>query len=61
MKDAKGHGSDPRGAHAAGVDQIGRTMPLSQLKPTQDALTNASKGGQKVTLDTGESVGRPST
>ena len=24
MKDAKGHGSDPRGAHSAGVDQIGR-------------------------------------
>lgn len=26
MKDAKGHGSDPRGAHSAGVDQVGR-MP----------------------------------
>ena len=24
MKDAKGHGSDPRGAHSAGVDQVGR-------------------------------------
>ncbi len=24
MKDAKGHGSNPRGAHSAGVDQIGR-------------------------------------
>lgn len=24
MKDAKGHGSDPKGAHSAGVDQVGR-------------------------------------
>jgi hypothetical protein len=24
MKDAKGHGSNPRGAHAAGTDQVGR-------------------------------------
>lgn len=24
MKDEKGHGSDPRGAHAAGVQQVGR-------------------------------------
>ena len=55
MKDAKGHGSDPRGAHSAGVDQVGRvpTRPLSQLRPTQDAMTNESIGGQKVTLDTG--------
>ena len=29
MKDAKGHGSDPRGAHASGVDQIGHeNIPL---------------------------------
>src|ERR1700730_11586908 len=27
MKDARGHGSDPRGAHSAGVQQVGR--PLS--------------------------------
>lgn len=25
MKDAKGHGSNPRGAHAEGVDQVGHT------------------------------------
>ncbi len=24
MKDAKGHGSDPRGAHAEGINQVGR-------------------------------------
>jgi hypothetical protein len=27
MKDAKGHGSDPRGAHAGGVEQIGKSAP----------------------------------
>ena len=27
MKDAKGHGSNPRGAHAAGVDSVGRPAP----------------------------------
>ena len=27
MKDAKGHGSNPRGAHAAGVDNVGRPAP----------------------------------
>jgi RNA:NAD 2'-phosphotransferase (TPT1/KptA family) len=26
MKDAKGHGSDSRGAHAEGVEQIGRKL-----------------------------------
>lgn len=26
MKDAKGHGSDPRGAHASGVEQIGKPV-----------------------------------
>ena len=26
MKDAKGHGSNPRGAHAAGVEQVGKLM-----------------------------------
>jgi hypothetical protein len=29
MKDAKGHGSDARGAHAAGVEQVGQ-QPLRQ-------------------------------
>ena len=55
MKDAKGHGSDPKGAHAQGVDQIGKplTRPLSQLRPTQDAQTNAPIGGQNMTTDTG--------
>ena len=24
MKDAKGYGSNPRGAHSAGIDQVGR-------------------------------------
>ena len=29
MKDAKGHGSDPRGAHSAGVQQV-PVMTISQ-------------------------------
>ena len=29
MKDTKGHGSDPRGSHASGVDQVGRPFPIS--------------------------------
>lgn len=29
MKDAKGHGSDPRGSHSGGVDKIGRPIPIS--------------------------------
>lgn len=37
MKDAKGHGSDPRGAHNAGIDTIGavRTVPISKVYPTE--------------------------
>lgn len=27
MKDAKGHGSDPRGSHSGGVNQIGKFAP----------------------------------
>ena len=30
MKDAKGHGSDPRGAHAEGINQIGQPKLNSQ-------------------------------
>ena len=32
MKDAKGHGSDARGAHAGGVEQVG-TLPMNKTKP----------------------------
>jgi hypothetical protein len=30
MKDAKGHGSDPRGGHSAGVQKIGRPIAVSK-------------------------------
>jgi hypothetical protein len=30
MKDAKGHGSDPRGAHAAGINAIGQESTTSR-------------------------------
>lgn len=30
MKDAKGHGSDPHGAHAAGVQEIGQESTTSR-------------------------------
>jgi hypothetical protein len=47
MKDAKGHGSNPHGAHAEGTDQIGQSSPHSWLKyktstwlvPATDAKT----------------------
>ena len=29
MKDAKGHGSDPRGSHSDGVNKVGRPIPIS--------------------------------
>jgi len=32
MKDAKGHGSDPKGAHAEGVDQIGQPKTYTWAK-----------------------------
>jgi len=46
MKDAKGHGSDPRGgAHATGVDKIGRpfwgTNPAENLQRAQDWFQKA--------------------
>jgi hypothetical protein len=37
MKDAKGYGSNPRGAHSAGIDQVGRAWyhgsPTGQPRP----------------------------
>lgn len=36
MKDAKGHGSNPRGAHAAGVESIAgpeHMVPINSLRP----------------------------
>ena len=41
MKDAKGHGSDPRGAHAEGVNQIGQPKLNSQGLPHVDQNGNA--------------------
>jgi hypothetical protein len=29
MKDSKGHGSNPRGAHASGVEGVGKPVPVS--------------------------------
>ena len=36
MKDAKGHGSNPRGAHAEGVDQIGQPLPKGEYDIRND-------------------------
>ena len=38
MKDAKGHGSNPRGSHASGVDQVGRAPKVN------DAAMNIIRG-----------------
>jgi len=35
MKDAKGHGSDPRGAHTAGVQQVGQPLYHGSPKAAQ--------------------------
>lgn len=45
MKDAKGHGSDPRGgaAHQTGVSQIGQPIPISP-KAIQIIKANAASG-----------------
>ena len=43
MKDAKGHGSDPRGAHSTGINNLGnyppgtKIIPFRQVKP-QDSV-----------------------
>ena len=64
MKDALGHGSDPRGAHSAGVDMIGKPGQWSGRGPatfkvqgTWSDLTNTGKGDKfpssiRVTADT---------
>ena len=48
MKDAKGHGSDPKGAHAQGVDQIGQSpaRPAWWNKPTGNAFAKGMTEGQ---------------
>lgn len=36
MKDAKGHGSDPRGAHTSGIDKIAgpeKLVPIDSVRP----------------------------
>ena len=38
MKDAKGHGSDARGAHAGGVEQVG-TLPMKPALPPEALRT----------------------
>ena len=38
MKDAKGHGSDARGAHAGGVEQVG-TLPMKPALPPESSAS----------------------
>lgn len=39
MKDAKGHGSDPRGAHAGGVNAVGKQpLPQATESPASSGL-----------------------
>lgn len=60
MKDAKGHGSDPRGAHNAGVDQVGKwTNPSVSFSPAfkkaldDAALLSANQQGRINPTDAG--------
>lgn len=42
MKDAKGHGSDPRGAHSQGVQEVGRLNPKVAATIRANAQTGFS-------------------
>lgn len=56
MKDAKGHGSNAKGAHASGVEQIGRRYHV-QVQPY--SLENGKVGqslGRDQTLSTHRSL-----
>lgn len=44
MKDAKGHGSNPRGTHAAGVDNVGQPKEYSWTKLPHGGHVLAHKG-----------------
>ena len=46
MKDAKGHGSGPRGAHSAGISAIGKPVPVV---PTALAMMRNNPQGFSVT------------
>lgn len=51
MKDAKGHGSNPRGTHAAGVESIKRPIPLhpnviSTIRQNPDGFSLRPKTGR---------------
>jgi hypothetical protein len=51
MKDAKGHGSNPRGAHAEGVQKIGRYLRFGPI-PKNERSHNHAMG----TIEKGVSV-----
>ena len=42
MKDALGHGSDPRGTHNAGVDQVGRVSLTPSLAAMKLQMTGSA-------------------
>ena len=44
MKDAKGHGSNPRGTHTEGVDNVGRPAPKIS-DAALDVIRNTPPGG----------------
>jgi hypothetical protein len=54
MKDAKGHGSDPRGAHSEGVQQVGR--PSTMFRGTEKGTTPQSALRMAPTGDLGRGV-----
>jgi hypothetical protein len=54
MKDSKGHGSDPRGSHSAGVNEIGRGVSAKAV----DVIAKNAQTGFSVRHDTGEMPSR---
>lgn len=60
MKDALGHGSNPRGAHSAGVDQIGKVVVGNDVRDAHGGeiygsiyATHALTGKQVGAIDYG--------
>jgi hypothetical protein len=51
MKDARGHGSDPRGAHSAGVQSVGQPV---KVHPGVLAMARNNPGGFSVHPFTGK-------
>ena len=58
MKDAKGHGSNSRGAHAAGTEAVGQS-PVYHVTPTENVARIQQSGIQTNQKPLWEAAARP--